>query len=182
MKRILFTVFSVLFLVSCAPVLKEEVIRTGDPSVSIPEIIANPAVHKGKVYIFGGEVIETRRTALGDTIEAFYIPVDSRGYLKESERTRTRFLAFLPSSAGNLDPEILDRRYNITVAGEFRELQPGRINGAEYFFPVFEIRDLYVWAGESPVLKYSPYQSELKKYREMSVNPPWGDSQRPAWR
>jgi len=54
---------------------------TLNPSLS--ELNSAPVMFEGKLYILGGQIVNTRVTKDGSLIEAIYVPVDSRGYLKD---------------------------------------------------------------------------------------------------
>ena len=84
----------------------------------------------------------------GSVIEATFVPVDSHGYLKTAMHGEGRFLATYPKSKGMLDPLIYKRGREITLAGEFVGLRKGRINEMEYVYPLFEIKEIYLWKEE----------------------------------
>ena len=102
-------------------------------------------MYKGKLFILGGIIAETRFSEKGSQIEALSVPVDSLGYLQGSDHTQGRFLAVYPRSKGLLDPMVFKQGREITLAGEFVEVRKGKIDEMEYVYPVFEIREIYLW-------------------------------------
>ena len=156
MKSLL--IISVVFflLVSCAPVLNRELMREGQRNISFDELRANPDVYKGRLYILGGLIAETRFTEKGSQLEVLAVPVDSSGYLMLNERSSGRFLAVYPKGKGLLDPIVYKKGREVTLAGEFHEIRKGRIDEMEYDYPVFEIRQIHLFE-EQQYYNRSPY-------------------------
>lgn len=145
MKRIFLIILMMAMLISCAPVLREELMNAASTDFSLSDMRRNPDLYKGKLFILGGLIVNTKLTERGSEIEAVYVLVDSRGYLKGIEPSDGRFLAILPREKGFLDPLIYRQGREITLAGEFVGIETGRIDEMEYTYPVFEIKDLYLW-------------------------------------
>ena len=143
-------------LAACAPVLSREVMRDGSRDAQLNQLRETPDAFKDKLFILGGIIANTRFTPDGSEIEALYVPVDSLGYLKEGSRIQGRFLAFYPKAFGMLDPVIYKKGREITLAGEFTGIRSGKIDEMEYAFPVFRIRQIYLWR-EEPRYYYPPY-------------------------
>ena len=120
MKRSLSIFFISILLVSCAPVLKKDVMNQGTFISSLKEIREAPAVHKGKLYIFGSIIVRTTATKEGSLVEGIFVPVNSRGYLKSLKASNGRFLAVYRGRE-LLDPLIFSEKREITLAGEFIE-------------------------------------------------------------
>lgn len=145
MKRMILIGVLTVLITSCAPVLKGDYIKEAIHGLPVSEIKETPSFYRGRLFLLGGIIVETRLTGEGTQIEAVYVPVDSMGYLKEIKKDSGRFLALYPGEEGFLDPLIYRRGREITVAGEFIELKKGRIDGMEYTYPFFKIRDIYLW-------------------------------------
>ena len=86
MKRIFLISAVLLVLAACSPVLTREVMKQGMRDVSFNQLRQDPAVYKGKLFILGGVIAETRFSEKGSQIEALSVPVDSLGYLQSSVR------------------------------------------------------------------------------------------------
>src|SRR4030042_7016725 len=147
MKKMFFIISVMLILSSCAPVLRQDIMDTGIKEFSLSDVRSNPDLYKGKLFILGGSIVNTKLTQEGSQDAALYIPVDSRGYLKDVEPLSSdgRFLAILHKEQGTLDPLIYRKGRDITLAGAFIETRSGKIDEAEYTYPVFEIIEIYLW-------------------------------------
>ena len=163
-----------LLLAACSPVLNRELMRQGLRDVPFGQLTQEPDAYKGKLFILGGMIVNTRLTETGSQIEALYMPVDSYGYLNEGEHGEGRFLAFYPKSKGLLDPVVYKKGREITLAGEFLETRKGKIDEMEYVYPVFEIRAVYLWdeyRGYYSAPYYYPYPYY---YNAPFLYDPWG--------
>ena len=175
MKSLLIISVVSLLLVSCAPVLNREFMREGQRNISFDELRANPDVYKGRLYVLGGLIAETRFTEKGSQLEVLSVPVDSSGYLMENERSNGRFLAVYPKDKGLLDPIVYKKGREVTLAGEFREIRKGRIDEMEYDYPVFEIRQIHLFEEQQYYNRY-PYP-----YYPYYPNPYWYDPYGGPW-
>lgn len=153
-RRILFIVFILLILASCAPVLEQEYLSRGSTDLSFPALLNDPDRFKGRLFLLGGRIIDTQTTDEGSVIEAEYIPVDAEGRLQDTERVSGRFMAFLPREKGTLQPERYSKGERITIAGEFVEMEPRTRGEVEYIHPLFEIKDIHLWK-KGPI-SYAP--------------------------
>ncbi len=168
MKRLLTIASVALLLTACAPVLNRELMREGVRDLPFKELREAPDNYKGKLFILGGLIVNSKLTATGSQIEALYVPVDSSGYLKkEGEHVNGRFLAIYPTTKGLLYPVVYRKGREITLAGEFLEARKGKIDDMEYVYPVFEIREIYLWA--EPKYNDYPYY-----YDYPFLYDPWG--------
>lgn len=172
MKRSSLICVILLALSSCSPVLDREVMKEGAREFSLAHLRESPEVFQGKLFILGGLIVETRFTEKGSQIEALSVPVDSLGYLREAGRTQGRFLALYPRSKGLLDPMVYRKGREVTLAGEFVEARKGKIDEMEYVYPVFEIRDIYLWEERKDYYTY-PYYDPFY-YRSPFLYDPWG--------
>ena len=162
-----------MLLAACSPVLNRELMKQGMRDVPYYQLREAPDAYKGKLYILGGVIVNTRLTESGSQIEALFAPVDSYGYLKEGVYGQGRYLALYPKSKGLLDPVVYKKGREITLAGEFLEVRKGKIDEMEYAYPVFEIREIYLWeeyrSYYAPYYPYYPYY-----YNSPFLHDPWG--------
>lgn len=158
MDRRIFIIALAAALTACAPVLSRELMDQGKRDVPYDQMRRDPGPYKGKLYILGGLIVETRITEKGSQLEVLALPVDSLGYL-EYGRSWGRFLAVSPLNKGILDPVVYKRGREVTLAGEFIEMRKGKIDEMEYIYPVFEIKELYLWREQMPYYwpPYYPY-------------------------
>jgi outer membrane lipoprotein len=150
-----------LMLVSCAPVLSRTTMREGQRDVSFAELRELPGQYRGQLYILGGIIIKTKFTGAGSQIEAVHVPVDGYGYFREKGLSEGRFLATAPKDGKMPDPMVYRRGRRVTLAGEFVALRPGKIDEMEYVYPVFEIKEIYLWPKDRrynlPLSYYDPW-------------------------
>lgn len=168
-----------MLLLSCAPVLSRDIMKQGLIAESLSAIKEEPAAQTGNLYILGGIVVKTSVTQEGSLIEAVFVPVDARGYLKDYDPAEGRFFAIYRDK-GVLDPLIYSEKREITLAGTFIEMRKGKIGDMGYRFPYFEIKEIYLWKelrGRDyyfygpppyPYPYYYPYY-----YRHMMYDPWW---------
>ena len=103
MKNQLIIIIACLMLMSCAPVLSQNILRQGIYNPNLTELKENPIIHDGKLFVFGGIIVNTTATKDGSLIEAIYVPVTARGYFKDWYREGGgRFMAIYK------EKEILD--------------------------------------------------------------------------
>jgi outer membrane lipoprotein len=176
MKRDFLIVIFLLALSSCSPVLNREVMKEGVRDFSLAYLRETPEVFEGKLFILGGLIVQTRLTGTGSQIEALSAPVDSYGYLQRTERSQGRFIAVYPKSKGLLDPMVYRKGREVTLAGEFVEARKGKIDEMDYVYPVFEIREIYLWEERKEYYGpnyYYPYYDPFF-YRSPFMYDPWG--------
>jgi len=182
MKRLCFItlILIALLLSSCAPVLREEVMRAASFDFPVYDMRSNPAAYKGKLFALGGIIVQTKFTEEGSVIEAVYVPVDSRGNLKDIGALNERYLAIFSRDKGLLDPLIYRKNREITLAGEFIDIRRARIDEMLYAYPVFEIKEIYLWR-ETVYYPYYPYW--YYPYYPYWYEPwPWWRPWGPWWR
>ena len=163
-----------LMFFSCAPVLNREYLREGSSEASFQLLSENPNEYKGRLFILGGIIVHTKFTAAVSQIEAMQVPVDGSGYFQETGRSEGRFLAVLPKDGMMLDPAVYRRGRRITLAGEFVELRKGRIDEMEYVYPVFRIKQIYLWHYPAPYYYYGYYGPWFYPYPYYYWDPWWG--------
>jgi outer membrane lipoprotein len=175
MKRALIFISAALMLTACSPVLNRELMKQGARDLPFNELRDAPDSFKGRLFILGGVVVNTRFTETGSQIEALYVPVDSYGYLNQGGNTSGRFLALYPRTRGLLDPVVYKKGREITLAAEFLETRKGKIDEMEYVYPVFEIKEIYLW-DEMRNYYYAPYYypSYPYYYNSPFLHDPWG--------
>lgn len=135
---------ALLLLTSCAPVFREEIMKNATLNPSLAKLNEQSLMNEGKLYVFGGKIINTRVTKDGSLIEAIYVPVNSRGYLKDYMQS-IRFLALLPKEKGILDPMIFGKNREITIAGIYKGIRTETLDEIRYPYAYFEIVDFHLW-------------------------------------
>jgi outer membrane lipoprotein len=154
----------ILFAFGCAPVINKDIMSAAIRDVPLSDIKQNPEIYKGNLFVIGGIIINTKAAAEGSLIEALYVPVDSRGYLKGIGTSHGRFLALFPKESGFLDPLIFKREREVTIAGEYLGTREGKIDEMQYEYPFFKIKELYLWAERKEYYVVPPYYYEPYPY------------------
>jgi len=132
-------------LSACAPVLNRDLMREGERNIPLSQVREHPEAYQSKLFILGGVIVDTRVTDKGSQIEVLSIPVNAQGYLRDLDQYGGRFLALYPRTSGMLDPIIYKKGREVTLAGVFMENRQGKIDEMEYTYPVFEIKQIYLW-------------------------------------
>ena len=161
MRPYLFLLLSV-FLFACAPVISEEIRERADTSLPFKEVVQNPDTYKGKIVLWGGEIIQTLPQNDGSTfIEVLEWPL---GWTERPRRTvafQGEFLVLLKEPA---NPSIYKRGAKITVAGEIQGSMQGEkiesVSDPTYRYPLLLAQEVHVWGHRS-----SPYSS-VSDYRD----------------
>jgi outer membrane lipoprotein len=169
MKR-LSVVLILLLLVSCASVIRKDLMETGTRNPDLAALVQDPDVHRNKLFILGGIIAHTSVTPQGSEIEALYVPVNSLGRTKKASEPTGRFLAVYPKEKGVLDPLIYKRNRRITIAGVFTGTAKGMLDKMEYVFPVFTIVQIHL-GKEVRYVEIYPYYDY----------PYWGPYWEPYW-
>jgi len=144
MKRLMLVIMAAL-LAGCTPALDRRLMEEGAREFQLSYLVETPEAFKDKLFILGGVIAETRLVEKGSQIEALFVPVNAYGDLQDLERAQGRFLAVYPRARGLLDPLIYSKGRLVTLAGTFIEVRKGKIDELEYFYPVFEVRQVHLW-------------------------------------
>ncbi len=135
------------FISGCAHVISEDLRAKVDPSISAAEVFQNPDAYRGKIVIWGGEVIQTLpqkdKTTL---IEVLQWPLGWRG---EPKRTVSFHGKVLVLVKGYLDPALYRGGKRITAAGEILgEMRGDKIESltdTTYRYPFLLGRQVHLW-------------------------------------
>ncbi|MBI5739337.1 MAG: Slp family lipoprotein [Nitrospirae bacterium] len=158
MKKICLILAASVLIISCAPVLTKDMMQRGTYGVRLADVRQNQEQNTGRLFILGGIVVKTTLTKEGSLVEAIYVPVNSQGYLRSYGTSNERFLA-LYRGKDILDPLIYSEKREVTVAGEFIGTRKGAIGEMDYVYPLFDIKEIYLWEEykAQDYYRYSPY-------------------------
>ena len=133
------------WLSSCASynVVPKELQSQLDGTVEFTQLHAAPDHYRGRIVVFGGEVLSTKRLKDETRIEVLQLPLD-RYQAPDHDRTSSqgRFLAFEKEF---LDPATLPPGTRVTVVGEITGAVTQPLDETNYTFPTIEIKKLTVW-------------------------------------
>jgi outer membrane lipoprotein len=146
------SLFIFIFLLSgCAHVISKDLRTKSDPSLTLTQVRQNPEAFKGKLVVWGGEIVETINQKDGTTqIEVFQKPLGWRGEPKGTVASEGRFLVSVDQY---LDSYIYRRGKKITVAGEIQGEMIKPLGEMDYRYPLLLTRQYYLW----PEYYYHPY-------------------------
>ncbi len=149
---------SLILISACAPISKE--LRAKAEPLPFSEVFKNPEAYKGRMVIWGGEIIQTinqkDRTTL---IEVLQRPLGWMEAPKETEASGGRFLVLVESF---LDPHIYQKKREVTVAGEILGEKTKPLGEMEYHYPLLLSKQIYLWREYQyyylpPYYPYSPW-------------------------
>jgi outer membrane lipoprotein len=132
---------------SCAPVISPELRAKVDPSLTFGEVVQDPNAYKGKMILFGGEILQTLPQKDGTTLmEVLQWPLDGRGEPQRSLTFQGRFLVLVK---GNLDLSTYEKGKKVTVAGEIqgemKGKEIGQLTARDYNYPLVLSKEIHVW-------------------------------------
>jgi outer membrane lipoprotein len=129
----------ILLFASCAHVISDESLKTVDKTIKIEDIFTEADNYKGKIVLLGGMIINVKNDEKITYLEVLEKPIDFRGYPDDTDTSRGRFLIYYE---GFLDSAIYARGKYITVVGEIMGTTVGKIDKADYRYPVIKSKEL----------------------------------------
>jgi outer membrane lipoprotein len=140
-----------LLLSGCAHVISKDLRTKADLSLTLAQVRQNPNAFKGKMVIWGGEIVETVNQQDGTTqIEVYQKPLGWRGEPQDTTSSEGRFLVIADYY---LDPYVFRGGRKITVAGEIQGEKIKPLGQMDYRYPVLLSKQIYFW----PQYYYRPY-------------------------
>lgn len=161
MKRGIPLIFVIFLISSCAYVISSPLREQARADISFTDIKKNIDKYRGTIFILGGVIVATRNTDEGTIIEAIQTPVDRYGSIIDPDVSYGRFMAI---QKGYLDPLIYKKKRGITIAGELSSTTKKKIGEVEYIYPIFEIKEIYLWKDERHYIP-PPYPSPMYWHR-----------------
>jgi outer membrane lipoprotein len=135
---------SLMLLVSgCAHVISKDLRTKSDLSITLAQVRQNPDAFKGKMVVWGGEIVETVNQQDGTTqIEVYQKPLGWRGEPKNTTYSEGRFLVLADYY---LDPYVFRGGRKITVAGEIQGEKIKPLGQMDYRYPLLLSKQIYFW-------------------------------------
>lgn len=136
--------FFLIFLLSgCAHVISKDLRLKSDPYLTLGQVRQNPDGFKGKMVIWGGEIVETVNQKESATqIEVFQKPLGWRGEPRESISSEGRFLILVDKY---LDPYIFQTGRKVTVVGEILGAKMKALGEMDYRYPLLSGKQIHLW-------------------------------------
>jgi len=141
-------------LVGCAHPISGEFRDQVDPDLSFNQIVQSPNNYLGKKVVLGGTIVRTRNLADVTEIEVVEKDLDCFGYPNFGYGSGGRFLF---RKQGYLESEIFAQGRIITGGGTLVASKTGKIEEAEYEFPVIEVEELKLWDAPVQSFWFPPY-------------------------
>ncbi len=153
-----FSLFSLLILtLGCAHIISKDLRSRADLSLTFSQVHQNPDVYKGRLVVWGGEIIQTLNQKDGTThIEVFQRHLNWRGEPKIKLLSEGRFLILVEKY---LDPYIFKEGKKITVAGEIQGEKIKPVGEMDYRYPLLLSKEIHLWEDYYyyPVYYYPSY-------------------------
>jgi len=171
MKKRIYTypfLFLLSFVFGCTPIISTELKARVDSSISFKEIQGNPVAYKGKIVLWGGEIIQVLPQENGTTlVEVLEWPLGFWGQPKETVAFRGKFVVLVKEPS---ETSIYKTGNRITLAGEIQgEIQGSKIKDltdSSYRYPVLLSKELHVWK-----YPFYPYSSVPNYSQTLDYNP-----------
>lgn len=130
-------------------------------TLTYEQVKASPAVTRGQIVVWGGEVLNAVRETERTVVEVLELPLN-KDFIPLDNRASSQGRFFAMDSRGEIiDPAIFKEGTRITVIGEIVGLKTDTLDKAAYDFPVIAIRDMTVWDEQArsnyPLAGYSNY-------------------------
>ena len=169
--RLYLLLFLSIFIFSCAPVIPGEIRAGADTSLTFKEVAQSPDTYKGKIVLWGGEIIQTLPQDDGSTlIEVLEWPL---GWTERPRRTvsfQGKFLVLLTEPS---DLSLYRGGARITVAGGVQGSMEGEkirsVSDPTYLYPLLLSKEIHVWKHRSYPYSSVPDYRETWEYRRNEV-------------
>ena len=147
-----------LLLQGCSYAISPDVSRTADRSVTFEQFQADPPSVKGKIVIFGGQIVQIRTVKNGTLIEIAQKELDYWGKPRRTDRTGGHFIVHRSRS---LDVLVFAPGREITVAGEVSGTEEKFQAESVVPYPLINAREIKLWPQEKPGWEKPQYLDPL---------------------
>jgi len=131
-------------LVNCASTTKFEIEQV-DRSLTPQSVLAEPAVTKDKLALWGGTILSTRNLKVGTQLEVLAYPLNSSHKPLLDKKPLGRFIIKYDDY---LEPATYAQGRLISVVGSVGESQSGKIGESSYTYPVINSQQLHLWSAD----------------------------------
>lgn len=162
---LLFGLLPLILFLGCAPISRE-LRAQADQKLSFQQVSQNPEAYKGKIVIWGGEIVETSNQKDGTTL---IVILQRRLDWTEEPTFKPSEGRFIILVEGYVDPYVFRRGGRITVAGEIQGKKVMRLGELEYPYPLLLSKQVYLWGD----YYYSPYPYPYYSWGYYGYYGPW---------
>lgn len=139
--KVVVALFIVAF-VSCAVMPKELREEGVEREITLKMVKEDLEIYRGSKVMWGGRIIRCENKRERTFFEVLQLPLDVEGRPKDVDESEGRFLVLYD---GFLDCAIYCPGREITVIGEVRDLQKGKLGEMEYVYPVVRVKRIHLW-------------------------------------
>lgn len=134
---------AVLSACAASNVVPKDLQSDVDYTVRFVQLHDAPDQYRGRLVVFGGEVLSAKRLTDGTRIEVLQLPLDRyQAPVHDRTASQGRFLAF---EKDFLDPATLPAGTRVTIVGELTGATVQPLDETEYTFPTLDVKKLTVW-------------------------------------
>ncbi len=128
-------------------VIPEELEPLVDRAIPFHEVAVAPDSYRGKIVVFGGEVLKAKRLKNGTQIELLQLPLDRKERpILDRQQSQGRFFAIQQEF---LDPATIVEGSKLTIVGEISGAKTEHLDDVEYRYPVLTVKHLHTWPSQS---------------------------------
>jgi outer membrane lipoprotein len=131
-----------LLSVSGCAVMSKELRGEAEKELTFTEVFKDPELHKGKVVIWGGMIVDSKNTKDGTLLEVLQKPLDMVGEPRDVDQSGGRFIALYD---GFLDVAIYTKGREVTVGGVVQGKRVMPLGEIQYAYPLISVREIYLW-------------------------------------
>ncbi|WHZ13911.1 MAG: hypothetical protein OJF52_000745 [Nitrospira sp.] len=114
-----------------------------DKTVTFSQVLESPDSYRGKMVVWGGEVLKAKALKGGTQLEVLQLPLDDeRGPVTNRMESKGRFLAIQKEF---LDPATMTDGTRVTIVGEITGASVEKMDEANYRFPTLDVKHLHRW-------------------------------------
>ena len=133
------------FLVGCATSPDFDTTQV-DQSLTPQSVIAEPAISRNKIALWGGTILDTRNLEDTTQIEVLAYPLNSFHQPMLESKPLGRFIIH---HQGYLEPTSYTQGRRLTVLGSVSDSKSGKVGESNYTYPVINSRQLHLWSPDS---------------------------------
>lgn len=138
-----------LGLSGCASsVIPEPLAQQIDRSVTFEQVLEQPEPYRGRIVLWAGEVLKARALQSGTDLEVLQLPINE-GQAPVWRRTESKG-RFLATTKEFLDPATFTDGTRVTIVGEISGASVGKLDEADYRYPVIDVKHLHRWEARRP--------------------------------
>jgi outer membrane lipoprotein len=156
----------------CSSIISPELKSTIDYLITFPEVAKDPDAYKGRLVLWGGNIVRTIHQDEGTTlIEIVQRPL---GMNEEPQDVYLPEGAFLVSVDKHLDPSLYHAGREVTVAGQILGKKTMLSGNIRHQYPLISSEQLYLWRDRNN--RYLPpeyFQQYPPDYDDLCFYAPW---------